>query len=137
MRDVFIDTSYFIALVNRQDAYHQQAKKWASTLVKEHIVCHTTIPVLFEIADGFSRLGRREIGISLIENIVNSDNYLLHGFSEVTYQNARQLYTSRHDQEWGLTDCYAFELMKEQQITKALTADKHFEQFGYEILLKQ
>ena len=136
MRDVFVDTSYFIALVNRQDAHHNQAKRWAHTLVTESIQCHTTIPILFEIADGFSRLGRREIGISLLENITDSDNYLLHGFSEATYQHAKQLYMSRHDKEWGLTDCYSFELMKELDIRHVLTADKHFEQFGYEILLK-
>ncbi|MEE4310716.1 MAG: PIN domain-containing protein [candidate division KSB1 bacterium] len=136
MRNVFIDTSYFIALVNRQDAYHQQAKKWAHTLVKEVIRCHTSIPIVFEIADGFSRLGRREIGISLLENMSNSDNYILHPFSEATYQNAKQLYLARHDKEWGLTDCYSFELMKELKITQVLTADTHFEQFGYEILLK-
>jgi predicted nucleic acid-binding protein len=136
MRAIFIDTSYFIALVNRQDAYHHLAKEWARKLVKEHILCHTSIPILFEIADGFARLGRRQIGISLVENIVNSENTVLHAFSEVTYHNARNLYISRSDKEWGLTDCYSFELMKELQLTQVLTADKHFEQFGYEILLK-
>ena len=71
MRDVFIDTSYFIALVNRQDAYHNQAKRWAHTLIKEFIQCHTTIPIVFEIADGFSRLGRREIGRILMLTIIS------------------------------------------------------------------
>jgi predicted nucleic acid-binding protein len=80
MRAVFVDTSYFIALVNRQDAHHHLAKEWARKLVKERILCHTCIPILFELADGFARLGRRQIGISLIENIVNSENYVLHAF---------------------------------------------------------
>lgn len=40
------------------------------------------------------------------------------------------------DKEWGLTDCYSFELMKENNLKEALTSDKHFEQYGYEILLK-
>jgi predicted nucleic acid-binding protein len=136
MRAVFVDSSYFIALVNRQDAHHYLAKEWARKLVKERILCHTSIPILFELADGFARLGRRQIGISLIENIVKSENYVLHAFSEAIYHNARNLYISRSDKEWGLTDCYSFELMKEIQLTQALTADKHFEQFGHEILLK-
>ncbi len=136
MRHVFIDTSYFIALVNVRDLYHHLAIEWADRLIKERTYCHTTIPVLFEIGDGFSRSGRREIGINLIENIVNSNNYILHSFNDTIYHRAQTLYTSRHDKEWGLTDCYSFELMKERKMTKALTADKHFEQFGFEILLK-
>jgi predicted nucleic acid-binding protein len=136
MREVFLDTSYFIALVNRQDAYHALAKTWAARLTAQRIRCHTSLPALFELADGFARLGRREIGISLLEQISNAANYLVHVFRTTTYDNARQLYLSRRDKEWGLTDCYAFELMKELGLTHALTADKHFEQFGYEILLK-
>ena len=136
MRAVFVDTSFFIALVNTRDCYHSLAKTWAEQLDGEHTLCHTSIPVLFEIADGFSRLRRRPLGISLIEHIVDSDNYLLHAFSEDTYLRARNLYVERPDKEWSLTDCYAFELMKKHELTQALTADKHFEQFGYEILLK-
>lgn len=136
MREIFLDTSYFIALLNSRDEYHHAAKNWAMILATETIHCHLSVPILFELADGFSRLGRREIGISLIEQLVNTLDYVIHPFSMATYDKARKLYLSRRDKEWGLTDCYSFELMKELRLTKALTADKHFEQFGFEILLK-
>jgi predicted nucleic acid-binding protein len=40
------------------------------------------------------------------------------------------------DKEWGLTDCISFVVMQEQGLTDALTADHHFEQAGFTILLK-
>jgi predicted nucleic acid-binding protein len=66
----------------------------------------------------------------------SSDNFIIHFFNETTYEKALTLYKSRKDKEWGLTDCYSFELMKELNLSNALTADKHFEQYGYQIFLK-
>jgi predicted nucleic acid-binding protein len=38
-----------------------------------------------------------------------------------------ELYQSRPDKDWGLTDCVSFIVMKEQGLTEALTTDRHFE----------
>jgi len=46
-----------------------------------------------------------------------------------------ELYTSRSDKEWSLTDCISFVVMKERGLTDALTPDRHFEQAGFKILL--
>ena len=45
------------------------------------------------------------------------------------------LYRQRSDKEWGLTDCVSFVAMKQQNITDALTADRHFQQAGFVALL--
>ncbi len=136
MRHIFLDTSYLIALINRQDEHHDMAKAWAERLLAEQICSHLSVPIMFEIADGFARLGRREIGISLLEQMSRAENYIVHPFRAATYRNAFALYLSRRDKEWSLTDCYSFELMKELELVDALTADRHFEQFGYHILLR-
>jgi predicted nucleic acid-binding protein len=136
MKRIFIDTSYFIALVNVKDLYHNLAKDWAKRIKKDKIICHLTIPIIFEIADGFSKLSRRDMGRSLIDNIVNSRNHIIHPFSNTIYDKAIKLYLSREDKEWGLTDCYSFEIMGKNNISRVLTADIHFKQVGMEILLK-
>ena len=46
------------------------------------------------------------------------------------------LYHDRLDKTWSLTDCISFEIMRERGITDALTADRHLEQAGFNILLK-
>jgi uncharacterized protein len=72
-----------------------------------------------------------------MENIFGDTGYfIVHSFDDTTYNNAKKLYIARKDKEWSLTDCYSFELMKQLNITKALSADKHFEQSGFEIVLK-
>jgi predicted nucleic acid-binding protein len=40
------------------------------------------------------------------------------------------------DKEWGLTDCCSFVVMRRQDIKDAFTADKHFEQAGFNQLIK-
>jgi hypothetical protein len=46
------------------------------------------------------------------------------------------LYADRPDKYWSLTDCISFVVMKDHQITEALTGDHHFEQAGFVALLK-
>ena len=46
------------------------------------------------------------------------------------------LYRYRRDKDWLLTDCISFVVMEDEQIADALTGDKHFEQAGFNALLK-
>ena len=45
-------------------------------------------------------------------------------------------YEKHDDKEWSLTDCISFQIMRREGIQQALTADHHFEQAGFEVLLK-
>ena len=49
---------------------------------------------------------------------------------------ALDLYHQHADKEWTLTDCVSFVIMRERNVTDALTGDKHFEQAGFTALLK-
>jgi predicted nucleic acid-binding protein len=55
-----------------------------------------------------------------------TDNLIVRGFD---------LFRSRPDKSWGLTDCISFVIMNEAGITDALTADVHFQQAGFRALL--
>jgi predicted nucleic acid-binding protein len=39
--------------------------------------------------------------------------------------------------EWSLTDCISFVVMNERKIRRALAYDHHFEQAGFEPLLRK
>lgn len=49
---------------------------------------------------------------------------------------APELYHQQTDKGWTLTDCASFAIMREREVTEALTSDKHFEQAGFIALLR-
>jgi uncharacterized protein len=91
--------------------------------------------ILLEIADGYARLSRRAKGLQLLSKFENEEGYRLCPITEPLLQESLDLYRSRPDKEWGLTDCLSFALMRQEGITEALTADVHFRQAGFKALL--
>ena len=49
---------------------------------------------------------------------------------------ALRLFTDRSDKDWSLTDCLSFIVMERKGIREALTADNHFEQAGFHVILR-
>ena len=49
---------------------------------------------------------------------------------------ALDLYHQHSDKGWTLTDGVSFVIMRERNLTDALTGDRHFEQAGFSALLK-
>jgi predicted nucleic acid-binding protein len=52
------------------------------------------------------------------------------------YDQGLDLYRSRPDKDWSLTDCISFTVMRQRGISEALTGDHHFEQAGFVAILK-
>ena len=57
--------------------------------------------------------------------------------SSAQFDSALDFYSSRMDQDWGLTDCASFLIMQERNIHQALAADHHFAQAGFVAPLEQ
>jgi uncharacterized protein len=51
------------------------------------------------------------------------------------FERALAPYGERMDKEWSLTDCISFVVMRERDLTQALTTDRHFAQAGFANLL--
>ena len=99
----------------------------------------TTDAVLTEVANGLSRVGHRLLAqriITLVQQSVALDTAELIHINADLWQRGWQLYTSRPDKEWGLTDSFSFIVMQEYAIAEAFTADHHFEQAGFVRLLR-
>ena len=70
-RKVFVDTSAWLALVNKSDAAHQKAKKVRDALLKDHIQFVVTNYVMVEIANALCRIPHRETAVKLINLIMS------------------------------------------------------------------
>jgi predicted nucleic acid-binding protein len=53
------------------------------------------------------------------------------------FHEGLELHRQRADKEWSLTDCISFVVMQRRGITRSLTHDHHFEQAGFEALLRR
>jgi predicted nucleic acid-binding protein len=128
----FADTSFWVALVDRRDAYHVQATEW-SHKISGRIV--TTQAVLLETANTFSRSDWRDKVIALVDHVMARDDIEVVPFSSSLWDHGWKLFRTRSDKAWSLTDCMSIELMQERGLTEALAADSHFCQAGFRALL--
>lgn len=95
----------------------------------------TTQLVILEIGNALAKRKYRNAAIELIKSIEADPSIEIIPFSEELYKRAFQLYSSRMDKEWELTDCISFIVMKDYELVEALTADEHFQQAGFIALL--
>ena len=74
--------------------------------------------------------------IQLLESLEADPNVEIVLLTNDLYIAAFNLFKQRKDKEWGLVDCLSFIVMQNRGITDALTADTHFQQAGFQALLK-
>jgi hypothetical protein len=133
MRRVFLDTSFFIALVIDTDAYHDRALRWRKRVSPLSI---STEFVLIEFLDGLSHVGLRQRAIRTIEFLRQDSKVMIVPLSSALLNRAISLYAGHQDKEWGITDCVSFIVMNDEESRDALTSDRHFEQAGFRALLR-
>jgi hypothetical protein len=125
---LFVDTGYIIALINENDNHHRQALRLAERHSGYPLV--TTNAVLLETGNALSRIARHECS-QLIHAFQEADEMTLIHMNPVLFKQAVNLFARYQDKTWGLVDCLSFVVMREMQITTALTFDHHFEQAGF------
>jgi uncharacterized protein len=130
---VFGDTVHFIALLSTGDRWHARAvainRQSPGPLV-------TTEWVLTEVGDAFSQPGARQKFIRLLDLLREQPDVEIVSSTSDLFRRGTDFFSTRPDKEWSLTDCISFVVMNERGITDALTNDHHFEQAGFQILLK-
>ncbi len=133
--DIFLDTSYVIALYIQSDQYHETAVALSERLEHDRRKIVTTIPVIFEIGSAFASVRFRKKGGELLDTLSQDPLIETVPITDSFYAEAVALFNSRKDKNWSLTDCFSFVVMNERGLTEALTADIHFKQAGFRRLL--
>lgn len=133
---IFLDTAFILALASPDDQYHNKAKQLSRKIRKENIALVTTRAILIEIGDAMAGQRRRQAGIAMLESLETAENLEIISSSDELYSRAFDLYHSRLDKGWGMTDCISFVVMQDKQISAALTTDTHFQQAGFAALMR-
>lgn len=135
MKVVFVDTQYFVAIFQESDQWNKQAVELESQINGYKFV--TTDSILIEVLNYFSGYGeevRQEIS-AVISDILADDDFEVIEQTRDVFLKALNLYSSRLDKGYSLTDCISMNVCHEFGIYEILTHDHHFEQEGFQILL--
>ncbi len=130
---IFADTSYFLALVNPGDVWHATARGMSAALAEPLL---STDWVLAELTDAMSKGRNRATVVSFLRMLRWRKEVTLIAASRELFDRGLELFANRPDKEWSLTDCTSFVIMEDHGVRSALTADHHFEQAGFEVLLR-
>jgi len=136
MTEVFLDTSFAIALSSVTDQNHVRAVQLANQIETNKTCLVTTQAILLEIGNALSKQRHRAAAIQLLESLETDPSVEVVLFTNSLYKLAFNLFKQREDKEWGLVDCISFIVMQDRGIIDALTADTHFQQAGFRALLR-
>lgn len=132
MRKVFAGSLYFFARLNVRDRFHNKAIQFSP---RPEATIVTTAWILTEVADGLADTRSRKAFVNLLEILQTAPDVEIIAPSPQLFERGIRLYADRPDKDWSLTDCISFVVMEENGISEALTADRHFEQAGFRMLL--
>ena len=133
MNVVFADAFYFVARLNRRDQHHDRVVAFSRNFRASLL---TTDLVLIEVADALAKSECRPRIRDFVLHLREAVGCEVISSSRELVDRALELYHQHSDKEWTLTDCSSFVVMRERGLTDALTADRHFEQAGFNALLK-
>jgi predicted nucleic acid-binding protein len=105
MIEVFLDTSFAIALSSVTDQNHLRAVKLANQIEINRTRLVTTQALLLEIGNALSKQKYRAAAIQLLESLETDPSVEVVVLTNSLYRLAFNLFKQREDKESGLVDC--------------------------------
>jgi predicted nucleic acid-binding protein len=91
--------------------------------------------VLWEWLNAFSDVNTRAIASEGYRRIHADSRIEVVSFDSELNSAVFELYRTRTDKNWSLTDCLSFVIMQRRRLNEALTTDGHFAQIGLNPLM--
>jgi len=128
----FIDTSAFLAVLNKDDANHARARvAWGdlleqrTPLVTSNYVLTETVPIL-----------QHRMGLDAVR-LFHHDVYpilAVEWVNGVLHEKSMDVVLAARRRNLSLVDCISFEVMRQRGIRKAFAFDAHFEEQGFDVV---
>ena len=113
MRPVFADTSYYLALVNPLDPWHERDVRLRESLLGGSFVSEY---VLVELGSALSRGADRLVYLELLERLQSDRSTTIIPASTALFRKGIALFGKRRDKDWSLVDCISIVVMKERRL---------------------
>lgn len=132
-KSIFIDTGAWIALSDKSDQYHKKAVTYIRKLTKGGYGMITTNMVIHETFMLLSRRLSRTAAITFLDEVYNDSNVEIFHSDENCEQEAFSIIRKYIDQDFSVTDCVSFVIMKREKLKQVFTFDKHFKTMQFSI----
>jgi predicted nucleic acid-binding protein len=126
MEWIFLDTSGIVALLNKSDNLHQPAKQVYLELKSPKYQLLTTDIILSEVGNLLSDPRFKQAVTTYLEHLQNSKQVVIVYTQKREFDAGLARFGRCADQEWGLTDCISFEIMREYGCILAFMNDHNF-----------
>ncbi len=137
MEPIFFDSWAWIALVDRNDRYHALVVAAFEDMRRRRVAIVTTNVVVYEAYENM----RRRLGLPVAtkyRDVMGAcrfyDMFMLYYVRQEDEDEAMRLAERYPDQDFSLTDCFSFVVMKRLNIRTAFTGDTHFTLLGFNII---
>jgi predicted nucleic acid-binding protein len=128
-----VDTSAFFALVNENDASHSAIANLFRRLATARTQFFTTNFIVAETHALVLRKINRMVAARVLSELDSGKTTLLIIDSE-DERRAREILARYDDKDFSLTDAMSFAAMERHAISTALTLDRHFRQYGFDVI---
>lgn len=133
-REVFVDTSAWIAVSDGGDKYHPAARAAYQRLIRDRCMFLTTNLVVAEAYIIIRRTGGHVQAIRLLRSLRDSPR-LQRVWSDAHLESRAEAILEQHvDQDFSFTDAVSFAVMQERGIEEAFTFDSHFATLGFRMI---
>lgn len=132
MKTVFIDTSAFYALFNRDDPNHEFA---ASYYRETSLLLVTTQTVFMELLSLLTKRQGKQTALRCGKELRSAREKLkIVHTTEAQAEKAWEVFSKFKDKDYDLVDCLSFVAMKDSDIEEAFAFDRHFTQYGFRLV---
>ncbi len=130
MREVFVDSSAWIALADESDEWHGVARKLYPQLLASSRLITTNLV----LAETYTLI-RYELGwtaaMTFLERVKSSPRIEVERAGSELEAAAEEILKRYRDHPFSYTDAVSFAVMKARSITEAFTFDRHFATAGF------
>jgi uncharacterized protein len=131
---ILVDAGYLVASAKVRDQLHYRAVAWSAAIDEPLVV---TEYVLVETVNLLSSPGDRPKAHRVVARACAGSPWLYLPASEQLFQTGLALHRQHRDKAWSLIDCISFAVMRERGIDRAPAHDHHFQQAGFDALLRR
>jgi predicted nucleic acid-binding protein len=129
---VFVDTSFFLALLDEDDDMHGDAVVHWQRAAEERWPVLTSNYVVVESC----AVLQRRVGVTAVRRLVRQvlDPVALQWVTREEHERAVAALLVADRRQLSVVDCTNFELMRRLEVRQCLAFDRHFAEQGFEVL---